>query len=119
MNREDVLKEMKEMIGNKDPIEFFDKMVDMFGILFDQLDRMALELKLVNIKSALAIKWEPKAASSIISTMIDSLREDKETYFDEISKLKKAYAEDTVTQSYELFCQFWVDVFGYHPFLNY
>ena len=119
MKREDVLKEMKEMVGKKDPIEFFGKMVDMFGLLFDRLDELELELKQASLKSALAIQWEPKVASSLITSVIDELREDKETYFNEISLLKKAFQEDKVTQNYADFCAFWQETLGWHPFLDY
>ena len=50
---------------------------------------------------------------------IEVLRNDKITYAEEISALKKAYAEGQVVQSYDTFCQFWVDTLGWHPFLEY
>ena len=119
MKREDVLKEMKEMVGKKDPIEFFGKMVDMFGLLFDQIDHLRSDLIAVRVNSALAIQWEPKLASDMLSAQVDILRGDKETYFNELSALKKAFAEDKVTQSYQQFIAFWQETLGWHPFLNY
>lgn len=119
MKREDLLKEMKDMVGQKDPIEFFGKMVDVFNLLFDRLDQLEQVAMTARINSALAIQWEPKLASSMLAAQIDILREDKETYFAELSELKKAFTENKVTQNYQEFCQFWEDVLGYHPFLNY
>ena len=119
MNREDVLKEMKEMVGKKDPIEFFGKMVDMFSLLFDRIDRMEGELLATRLNSGLAIQWEPKLASDMLAAQVDVLRQDKETYFNEISALKKAFAENIVTQNYATFVAFWQETLGWHPFLNY
>lgn len=119
MDRETLLKEMKDSIGTQDPIVFFAKMVDVFNLLFNRIDELEDELKEANLKSALAIQWEPKLASGMISSMVENLRKDKDLYQDEISKLKAAFAEDRVTQNYHDFCQFWQDVLGYHPFLDY
>jgi hypothetical protein len=119
MKREDVLKEMKIMIGNRDPIEFFGKMVEMFGLMFDQIDQLKSDLIAVRFNSALAIQWEPKLASDMLAGQVEVLREDKETYFNELSSLKKAFAEDKVTQSYAEFVAFWLETLGWHPFLNY
>lgn len=119
MKREDLLKEMKASIGTQDPIVFFEKMVDVFGLLFDRIDGLEVEVAKANLQSALAIEWEPRIASNLISTEIEFLRKDKDTYFAEITALKKAYADDLITQSYSVFCQFWLDILGYHPFLNY
>lgn len=119
MKREELLKEMKEMVGNKEPIEFFNKMVDVFEVLFDQLDHLKQEALSLKMNSALAIQWEPKLASDLLRAQVEILREDKETYFNEISALKKAFAEDRVTQSYRDFVNFWQETLGWHPFLNY
>jgi hypothetical protein len=119
MKREDVLKDMKHMIGNKDPIEFFAKMVDAFDLLFDRLDEVEIELRKVKTNTALAINWEPRVASDMLAKQVDVLRQDKDTYFDELTKLKKAFAEDVVTQDYHTFCNFWLDTLGWHPFLDY
>lgn len=119
MKREDLLKEMKESVGVKEPVEFFTKMVDVFGLLFDRIDQLTSDLIAVRINSGLAIQWEPKVASDLLSAQVEILRQDKETYFNEISALKKAFAEDQVTQSYQSFVKFWQEVLGWHPFLNY
>lgn len=119
LKREDLLKEMKESIGTKDPVVFFDKMVDVFNLLFDRIDQLDLDNHRLQTYAALAIKWEPKVASGMLSQQIDILRRDRDTYFTELSAFKKAYAENVVTQNYSDFCQFWLDTLGWHPFLDY
>lgn len=119
MNREELFSDMKNSIGIQEPIVFFKKMTDVFELLFDKLDDMEIELKKANLKAALAIQWEPKMAGMMLSTMISELRQDKETYFNEISKLKQAALENKVTQNYNDFCTFWEEVLGWHPFLDY
>jgi hypothetical protein len=118
MKREDVLKEMKESVGTKDPIEFFAKLTDVFTLLFDQIDHLENTVNRIKTQSALAINWEPKVASDMLAKQVAALRQDKDTYATEISALKQAYAEDKVTQSYEAFTQFWLDTLGWHPFLD-
>lgn len=118
MKREDVLKEMKEAVGNKEPIEFFAKMADVFGLLFDRVDQLETQLVRIKTQSALAIQWEPKVASDLLAKQVDVLRRDKDTYFNEIASLKKAFAEDRVTQNYHDFCTFWQETLGWHPFLD-
>jgi hypothetical protein len=120
MNRQDIIKEMKAMVGNQDPILFFDKMTDLFAILFDKVDELEIQLHHIKTNSALSIQWEPRVAADMISKEIISLKKlDKETYAFEIAALTKAYAEDHITQEYISFCQFWQDVLGWHPFLDY
>lgn len=120
MKREDVLKDMRLSVGTQDPIVFFDKMVDLFSMLFDRIEHLETGLNRVKTHSALAIQWEPKVAADMLSKQISVLkRADKEAYFVEISSLQKAYAEDIVTQEYASFCQFWLDTLGWHPFLDY
>lgn len=119
MKREDLLKKMKDDVGFKEPVEFFAKMVDMFTLLFDRIDELELEIRKVKTQSALSIQWEPRVAALMLSEQIAKLRLDSDTYFDEINILKKAYAEDRVTQNYSDFCRFWTDTLGYHPFLDY
>lgn len=118
MKREDLIKEMKESVGNKEPIVFFDKMVDAFGLLFDRIDHLEKSLARVKVQSALAIQWESKVASNMLAKEVDILRKDKDTYFAEITLLKSAMLEDKVTQNYHSFCQFWQDTLGWHPFLD-
>jgi hypothetical protein len=119
MKREDLLKEMKESIGTKDPVVFFEKMVDVFNLLFDRIDQIDAANHRLQTYAALAIQWEPKVASGLLSNQIDLLRKDRDTYFNELSALKKAYAENIVTQNYPDFCRFWLDTLGWHPFLDY
>ena len=119
MKREDLLKEMKASVGTQDPIVFFEKMVDVFTLLFDKVEGLEREVAKAKLQSALAIEWEPRIAADMLAKEIEVLRKDKDTYFAEITALKKAYADDLVTQNYSTFCLFWLDVLGYHPFLEY
>lgn len=119
MDRNSLLKEMKTSIGTQEPVVFFEKMVDVLNLLFDRIDELETDIKRVQLQSALSIRWEPKIASTMLAKMIDELRKDKDTYCEEISQLKKAFVEDTVTQYYQDFCEFWQEVLGYHPFLDY
>lgn len=117
--REDLLKEMKESIGTKEPVVFFEKMIDVLGLLFDRIDQLDASNQKLQVYAALAIHWEPKVASDLLAKQIEVLRKDRDTYFNELSALKKAYAENTVTQNYPDFCRFWLDTLGWHPFLDY
>lgn len=119
MKREVLLKEMKDMVGNKDPIEFFAKMVDVFDLLFNKLDAMEALLKKVKNNSALSINWDPKLASTMLTSQIDKLRLSRDIYENEIKLFKDAYTENKVTQSYDEFVNFWQDTLGFHPFLDY
>ncbi len=119
MDHINLLKEMRATIGTQEPVKFFEKMVDVIDVLFQHIEELELDLKRTRMQSALAIQWEPKMASVMLSQMINELREDKETYVEELSQLKKAFIEDKVTQNYKDFCEFWQEVLGYHPFLDY
>jgi hypothetical protein len=120
MKREDLISEMKGSIGTKEPIVFFQKMVDAFNLLFDRLDQLESDLKKVKVQSALSIQWEPKLASEMLAKQVYVLRQnkDKDAYANEIEALKVAYAQDKVTQNYQEFCKFWVETLGWHPFLD-
>jgi hypothetical protein len=120
MKREDLLKEMRESIGTKDPIEFFAKLTDVFTLLFDHIDFLERDIHKIRVQSALAVHWEPKIASKMIADQVNKYRHnlDKDAYETEITALKKAFAEDKVTQSYQEFTQFWQDTLGWHPFLD-
>src|SRR5215472_9221306 len=100
MDRKKLLQEMKDSVGTQNPVVFFEKMVDVFNLLFDRIDSLDARLRETHLNSTLAIQWEPRVAQTMLTHQINILREDKDTYFDEISKLKKAFAEDRVTQSY-------------------
>ncbi len=119
LKREDLLKEMKEAIGTKDPVVFFGKFVDVFSLLFDRIDQLDAVNHRLQTYAALAIQWEPRVASDLLVRQISVLRQDKDTYFNELSALKKAHAENIVTQNYPDFCRFWLDTLGWHPFLDY
>ena len=119
MDRKTLLKEMKDSIGTQEPIVFFDKMVDLFNLLFDRIEDLEQNVAETKMNSALAIHWEPKVARSMITEQIDILRVNKDTYVEEISKLKRAFIEDKVTQNYNDFCSFWEETLGFHPFLDY
>lgn len=120
MKREDLISEMKGSIGTREPIVFFQKMVDAFNLLFDRLDQLESDLKKVKVQSALSIQWEPKLASEMLAKQVYVLRQnkDKDAYANEIEALKVAYAQDKVTQNYQEFCKFWVETLGWHPFLD-
>lgn len=119
MNHKDLLKEMRDSVGQKDPVVFFEKMVSVFEAMFDKLDNLEADMERVKTNSALAIQWEPKVASEMIIKQTDILRQDKDTYHAEISALKAAYATGTVVLTYDRFCNFWLDTLGWHPFLDY
>jgi len=126
MKKEDLLKEMKECVGTKEPVEYFQKMTDIFGLFFERIDSLVKELlnikqqmTWVQIQSALSIQWEPRVAANMLSRQIDILRKYKDVHKFEIQKLKKAYSEDRITQNYHDFCEFWFETLGWHPFINY
>jgi len=119
MDKNKLLQEMKDSIGTQNPIDFFSKFVNVFELLFDKIEKLESNLKNIKINTALSIQWEPKIAADMLVKQIDILRNDKVTYAEEISALKLAYAEGKVVQSYDTFCQFWVDTLGWHPFLDY
>src|ERR1700690_1944503 len=118
MKREDLLKDMKESVGTKDPVVFFDKMVDEFNLLFDRIDALENISKRNALLTALAIHWDPNIAADMLATHVNILRQNKDVYHNEISLLKDAYTKNVVTQNYADFTAFWVDVLGYHPFLD-
>lgn len=119
MKREDVLKEMKESIGSKDPIEFFAKLTDVFTLLFDRIDQLEEKVTKASTVAVAALHWDPRVASDMISNQVKKLRDtDKVGFADEVMALKKAYADDVVTQNYEDFVVFWKSTLGFHPFLD-
>ena len=120
MNRDSLLKEMRDSIGTQNPTVFFDKMVDLFEILFDHIEGLENDNRRLKSLIPLAIQWEPRVAANMLASQINQLKQvDKEAYAAEIQALKIAYAEDRITQEYSDFCQFWQDTLGYHPFLSY
>lgn len=121
MKKEDLLKEMKDSIGTKDPIEYFKKMTDIFELLFNRIESLETQVKKMSTVAVAASHWDPRLASDMISAEVRKLREstdDKTVWATEITALKQAYAEDKVTQSYEEFVAFWQETLGFHPFLD-
>jgi hypothetical protein len=120
MDRIKLLDEMRASIGTQAPTVFFEKMTDLFELMFDHIEGLELSNRRLKSLVPLAIQWEPKVAASMLAQEIDSLKQsDKDAYAVEIQALKIAYAEDRVTQEYADFCKFWQDTLGYHPFLSY
>lgn len=119
MSHKDLLEDMRNSVGQKDPVVFFEKMVSVFEAMFEKLDSLERDMDRIKTHSALSIQWDPKVASDMITRQVQILREDKATYSNEIHLLKTAFAEDKVTQNYADFCQFWVSCLGWHPFLDY
>jgi len=119
MDRKTLLKDMKDSIGTREPIVFFEKMIDVFNLIFEQNERLEKELAATRMNATLAIQWEPKVARAMITDQIGVLRADKDNFVEEISKLKIAFFEDKVTQNYNDFCSFWEETLGFHPFLDY
>lgn len=117
MNKEVLLNEMRDLIGKKDPIEFFAKMVDAFDLLFAKIDNLENQVRFVKTNAALAIDWDPKIASDLIGKQIEFLRKDKDVYAVELQKLKTAY--NLTFNDAKSFVTFWIDTLGYHPFLDY
>lgn len=96
MTREDLIKNMRDCIGEKEPIEFFNHMVTVFDRLFDEINSLNKEVQDLKTRSALSIQWEPKVAANMLSDRISEMR-GNDLYKDEVVELKKAYAEDRVT----------------------
>lgn len=119
MSHKNILKDMRDSIGTKDPVEFFEKMILVFDVMFTKLEALQEDLNKVKTNSALSIQWDPKVASDMLTRQIQVLRQDRDTYANEIHVLKEAFREDKVTQSYNDFCSFWVSCLGWHPFLDY
>lgn len=120
MDHNVLLQEMKASIGTQAPIVFFEKMIDLLGMMFDHIEKLEDENRRVAALVPLAIQWEPKVAADLLAKQIEFMKQaDRATYAAEIQALKVAYAEDCVTQEYADFCRFWQDTLGYHPFLSY
>jgi hypothetical protein len=119
MNRQALLKEMRDSVGTKDPIEFFTKLTDVFTLLFDRIDELEERVAKSSAVAIATSHWDPRVASDMLADQVKKLREsDKDTYATEISALKIAFAEDKVTQNYETFVKFWQETLGFHPFLD-
>lgn len=120
MNKSALIKEMKDCISNKTPIEFFDKLTDVLNHLCDKIEKLEAEVAKSRLTSVLAIKWDSRFALAMIEDQISFYRNnDANFHKDKIDELKRAYKEDIVTQDYDAFCSFWQDVVGVHPFMHY
>jgi hypothetical protein len=130
MNRKDLLKEMSETIGTKSPIIFFSKMVDVFNLLFNRIDDLEHQLKRVQINTVMTMHWEEKVALNMIADEIEFLRKagaqsnEINIYQSEIDELKHVFKHGITIYGngalldYTVFCQFWQELLGYHPFLE-
>lgn len=120
MSRQDLIKEMKASVGVREPLVFFEKMADLFTVLFDKIDKLEADNARLKTLVPLAIQWEPRVAADMLTRQIESLKAaDRDAYATEVLAFKKAYAEDVITQEYADFCRFWTDTLGWHPFLDY
>lgn len=120
MNRDALLKEMRDCIGTQNPTVFFEKMTRVFELMFEHIEGLELDSQRLRTLVPLAIQWEPKVAANMLAQEIEHMKKaDKDAYATEIQVFKVAYAEDRVTQEYADFCKFWQDTLGYHPFLDY
>lgn len=124
MNRDALLKEMRESIGTKDPVVFFEKMVDVFDALFEQINFLRTEVQDTKNFLTLAIEWDPKVANSMLVRTIADLRSKGDdgagvnVFHEEISSLKKMMMTGEMTTDYQTFCKKFVETLGYHPFLR-
>jgi hypothetical protein len=124
MNKDDLLKEMRDSIGTKDPIIFFEKMVGAFDLLFEEILFIRSEVQDTKNFLALAIKWDPQVANSMLVRTIQDLRNkgndgtDINIFHEEISQLKKFMMLGTMTTDYDTFCKCFIETLGYHPFLR-
>ena len=78
MSHRNILKEMRDSIGTKDPVEFFEKMVLVFDVMFTKLEGLEKDLNKVKTNSALSIQWDSKVASDMLTRQIQVLREDRD-----------------------------------------
>lgn len=125
MNRLDLIKEMKDSVGTQNPEVYFQKMTELFNLLFDKMDELTNQMNRVQLNSTMAIYWDERLALKMIDAEIKHMRmygKDPllggNIYSDEIQVLQGVYKDSSVIKSYPDFCQFWQDILGYHPFLD-
>lgn len=124
MKKEDLLKEMKESIGTKEPVVFFSKMVDVFNLLFNRIDSLESQIEKTKVNSIMAISWDARIAAGMVDDEIAFLRstgkqsDGTNMYSAEILELQHEYNSRSHCGSYAEFCKFWEDILGYHPFLE-
>jgi len=126
MNKEDLLKSMRESIGKEEPTIFFAKMVDAFTLLFQEISELKTLVNYDTACSALAIQWDSQVARQMLVDVVAKLRVDGKVpgtndnaFSEELTALKQAIAENKVTQNYNDFTFFWTSLLGYHPFVRY
>jgi DNA phosphorothioation-dependent restriction protein DptG len=117
IEKDKLLQEMKDCVGKEEPVIFFQKMVDVFNLLFSKIEQLEVEVKQSKVNAALAINWDPSIAANLIAKQIQVLRQDPDLYASEIKELKTLY--NFTYSSSEVFVEDWVRVLGYHPFLDY
>ncbi len=124
MNRQDLIKEMRASIGTKDPVIFFEKMIDLFDALFEEMTFIRSEVQDTKNFMALAIKWDAKVANSMLVRTIMELRVKGDDgtniniFHEEISVLKKLMITGEMTVDYDTFVKKFTEILGYHPFLR-
>lgn len=125
MNRQDILKTMRESVGTQSPEVYFSNLTDLLTLLFDRIDSMDEDLRRVQLNSTMAIHWDERLAMKMVDDEIQHMHvtgKDKllggNIYADEISQLKMIYMDRTPLANYSSFCQYWQDILGYHPFLE-
>ncbi len=125
MNRQDLLKSMRESIGTQSPEVYFSKLTDLFSLLFDRIDSLEEDLERVKLNSTMAIHWDERVAMKMVDDEIVHMEKTGKDpmlggniYAQEITWLKGIYLNRVPLQNYENFCRYWQDVLGYHPFLE-
>ncbi len=124
MNRQDLIKEMRASVGTKDPVVFFEKMVDLFDALFEEVAFLRTEVQDTKNFLTLAIKWDPKVANAMLVRTIMELRDKGNdgdgvnVFHEEISTLKKLMMNGEMTTDYDSFVKKFIETLGYHPFLR-
>lgn len=113
-----LIKEMKNSIGVKEPVDFFHNMTDLLESMLNRLSDIEDKLKIVTTQSSLGINWDPKIASEMLVAEIEKMRANKEVFATELHAFKVAYGENEITKDYQTFVNFWVDTLGWHPFID-
>lgn len=124
MNRDDIIKEMKESIGTKEPTVFFSKMTDLLSTLFDRVDSLEKSLQKTQINTVMLMQWDKSVVANMIGEEMEFLRKNGKQadgtnmYQEEIDTLKDAFMFGQAIDNYASFVNFWKSLLGYHPFLE-
>jgi hypothetical protein len=113
-----LIKEMKDSIGTKQPIVFFQAMTSVLESIVERLDNIEGRLEVITTQSSLGINWDPEIASEMLTSEIAKMREHKDIFSKELSSFKEAYTKGEVVKDYETFVKFWSDILGWHPFID-